>query len=330
MRIMRVLTLLDLNPNGLRARDLLKRLNDDGFNCVRETVYKDLRALEEAHLPVVNEGRGEDAVWKLATHVKVTRHISFEFNELMALFVARESLGFLDHSPMKDAIESLFQKNEKALGPAVHRGIQEVSSTLSVHPGASWASKTTSAVMDTLIAACNEGHVVQIEYKAVSGERASQVATRRLGPKHLTFRNAGAYLVAEDLADGAIKQYALPRIFAATLLDEEYEPGHFDADEFFKSSFGSLNSGEPSEIELFIREPMATFVEERRLHASQSSVRKEGGVSFKMNVKINDELVRWVLSLGSSVVVLAPTSLREQCIQTAELFVRHQSKTKAS
>ena len=321
LRVFKVLQYLDLNPHGLPAREILRKLHDDGFNPVRETVYKDLATLQEAHMPIVNEGKGEDAVWKLKDHIPITRHVSFEFNELMALFIARESLGSLESSPLKDSIESLFSKLENVLGSTVHRGLLELSRNTSMHPGVGWASAGSAAILDTVQDALNEGQVLQVEYQSVSGESAGKITPRRLGPLHLMMRNAGTYLIAIDLESGVMKQYALPRIKAAVMLDEPFDMGHFDPDEYYKSSLGTLNMGDTHEIELFIREPIASFIEERRFHSSQRSVRREGGVALTMSVRVNDELVRWVLSLGGHAQVVRPLVLREKCVEAAEAII---------
>ena len=86
-------------------------------------------------------------------------------------------------------------------------------------------------------------------------------------------------------------------------------------------AFGSLNMGEVHEVELFIREPMASFVEERRLHSSQRTVRKEDGITLVMQVRLNDELTRWILSLGGSVQVIRPDLLQESCVAAAQNFI---------
>jgi len=91
-RILKMIHYLEMNPNGLRARDILVKLEEDGFSCDRTTVYRGLSAIQAVNIPLIQEGAGQDSVWRLFEVTKVSNGVSFDYKELLALFIA--SLNF--------------------------------------------------------------------------------------------------------------------------------------------------------------------------------------------------------------------------------------------
>ena len=76
------------------------------------------------------------------------------------------------------------------------------------------------------------------------------------------------------------------------------------------SGIGVLQIGVVDEIEILVKEPIASYVSERRWHKTQKIIRNQSGILLSMSVKINDELARWVLSLGTHARVNKPEALR--------------------
>lgn len=309
-RILRVLHYLDLHPHGVRARDILNKLHDDGFRCSRETVYRDLSALQQAHIPLAQEGSGETSVWKLFNVVKVDRNISFSYNELLALFISRESLKALHNSPIGELLEQFFLKLEKILGSKAHVALEEFAQSLGFKAKASWQTRVPQEVLDTIHSACIEGHLLEIEYQSVSGERAGKTRPRLVGPESIYFADSGVYLIAKEIKTGLHKTYSLNRVKIAKMQDEPYESHGFSVEDFFKNSLGVFNHGHLSQVEILILEPLASYVSERRWHESQEVIRTRDGIRLKMNVMVNDELARWVLGLGSLATVVGPDNLK--------------------
>jgi predicted DNA-binding transcriptional regulator YafY len=308
-RILRVITQLELNPDGISVRDLHQRLMDEGFRCSMRTVYRDLEAVQAAHFPVTNEGEGENGRWRLNATASISRNIKMSYHEVIALFLARESLETMKGGPLYEAMMSFFEKLDRALDVRAREGLRELSKYMAFRSRATWHSAVAQEVLDTIHNSCEEQMVLEIEYRAASGENKDTVKTRRVGPEAIYFADAGAYLIAKDLANGLIKSYALARIRSATMTEDPYQSEGFDLEEFLKGGIGVLQMGEIETVELFIEEPIASYISERRWHDSQHVVRVQGGVQLKMDVRLNDELARWILGLGPSATVKAPAKL---------------------
>lgn len=313
-RILRILHHLELNSNGLSARDLLGKLNDEGHGCSRETVYRDLKAIEQAFIPLDIDESQDPAKYKLSRVAHVSKDVAFSYVELLALTISRESMRVFDGTTLEDVLSPMFQRLEKLLGLKGEKAMKEFSEYMGFKHKASYGVKVPREVLDTLHQACAEGHILEIDYLATSGSRAGQVATRKLGPEMLFFADSGIYLIAKDLETEShqVKTYAVARIKRAVMSDEEYNSKGFDFDHFHKDSLAVLREGEISKVEIQIKEPMASYISERQWHPSQRSVRTANGVRLSLEVRMNDELVRWILGLGAAAEVLSPQKLRDR------------------
>lgn len=325
-RILRIINMLETNPQGLTVREIHSRLEQTGVNCTVRSIYRDLEAIERVHLPITKDGVREDSRWKLDTVASVSRTIQFSYRELMALFIARNSMESMRGSPIFEPLDQLFSRLEMLLGPRAQEALQEFDQYLGFKARQTWQSGVPQEVLDTIHQACAEGHLLEIEYRAVSGDSKGEIKLRRVGPEAIYFADAGAYLIAKDLESGQHKTYALARVRSAVLLSDTYDSHGFIAKEFLRDGIGLLGSGEAQLVEIEIEEPMASYVSERRWHESQVVTRTENGIRLRMMVKVNDELVRWVLGLGVSSTVISPRSLNSLLIQAAQKIVIRQSE----
>ncbi|MEZ4815063.1 MAG: HTH domain-containing protein [Bdellovibrionota bacterium] len=109
-RILRIISLLEHSSEGMRVPELLSRLNDQGFNCTRRTVYRDLDAIQGCGFPVENSDSGTDTgTWKISRLKNIGTKVVVTYEELLALFLARESLKNYEGSIFYASLESFFK-----------------------------------------------------------------------------------------------------------------------------------------------------------------------------------------------------------------------------
>jgi len=309
LRVFRILHYLETSRQGLRVGEIHQRLHHDGFDIDKRTVHRDLELLQQAHIPLDSEGTGPESRWKMAPFAEVRHHVQFTYHEIFALYVARKSLDHLKGTPLHEALNSLFLKIEKVLGTNTE-AFQEFLQNLAFRPQHTWHTSVPQVILDTVYHTLEEGHVLKISYRSEGGANAGQYVQRTVGPECLYFANGGVYLIAKDLEKNQPRTYALARIKEAEMdTSQAYQKEGLSPDHLFKESFGVLNTGEILPVEIIVEGPIATFVSERRWHESQQTLKTDVGVRIKMNVRINDELARWVLSLGPSATVVAPAPL---------------------
>jgi len=89
------------------------------FCVTKRTLYRDLRALEEAGHPILSEIIDGTTYWKLESSFKGVPPVTFTLNELMALYSSRKLIVSPGRSPFHAELESAFKKIESSL-PAKH------------------------------------------------------------------------------------------------------------------------------------------------------------------------------------------------------------------
>ncbi|NJM10419.1 MAG: WYL domain-containing protein [Bdellovibrionaceae bacterium] len=113
------------------------------------------------------------------------------------------------------------------------------------------------------------------------------------------------------------------------LNNQVYDKQGLSPEKMFKGSIGVLNVGEVKDVEILVSGPVAAYFSERRWHDSQETIKKSEGLLFKFKVKVNDELVRFVLSIGPSATVIKPIELRNAVVHGAEKILDCYKKSAA-
>jgi predicted DNA-binding transcriptional regulator YafY len=331
LRLFRILHYLETHPGGLKVSEIHSRLEHDEMEVTPRTVHRDIDALLQCHLPLSSDGNGPESRWHLAPFAEIRKSIQFTYQEIFSLYVARKSLDHLKGTPIHTALETLFMKIEKLLGKDTQM-FDELLANLAFRPQMTWHTSVAPLILDTVYGALEEGHPLRLVYRAEAGERPGQAAERLVGPECLYFANSSVYLIAVDLAKNEPRTYALARVLEAEMVtSSEYEKQGISPESLFKSSIGILNTGEVDDVEIRLTGPVGTYFAERRWHESQETVRTPDGVVLRLHVKINDELVRFVLGMGSAGTVLKPASLIAQVEATAaDILERYPRKNRAS
>jgi hypothetical protein len=63
-----------------------------------------------------------------------------------------------------------------------------------------------------------------------------------------------------------------------------------DTKTYVDGGIGVLQLGDIHEVEIFVKEPIASYVAERRWHSSQTIIRGQDGITLTLRVKINEGL----------------------------------------
>lgn len=335
VRILNTIKILERNPQGISAEDIHQSLEELGLKVALRTTYRDLDAIAAAHFPLEKKVNDDDGkhLWHFNAIATVGGKIQISYEEIVALVISKEQLAPLKGTSFYKDIQSFFDKVEKLLGPKVQSELQSLRSTYAMAPTPAWATGIPQEVLDVVHNACVESQTIIIEYRSINDAAAGRTSQRKVGPIGLYLVASNIYLIAKDLTDGVVKKFALSRIRSAQWTEEPFEnDGRFAAEQQFKDDFGVLSTGEVTDVTIHIREPIASYVAERRWHASQRVIRKDDlSIDFSLKVRANQELSRWILSLGPAAEVLNPTSLREEVAQLSrEIAGKYGNKKSAA
>ncbi len=160
-----------------------------------------------------------------------------------------------------------------------------------------------------VIKAKREKRKIALNYKSLSG-----TTNRRILHVYSTYTYRGEiYLVAYCELRKDIRDFKLRRANHIELLDETFTPKDgFSVSDYMKNCIG-IFKGEEIKLILKIWGPMAQIVRETIYSDTQiiEEVADEGAILFKATMRGQQEIVAWILSMGSTVQVLEPEGLRK-------------------
>ncbi len=321
--------------NGLSASELRERLIRDGDRTTERRIRETLRKLQDSGIGVWEDQEDCTATgasrWKVQQGVRIGEVLQLNRQELMALYLSRQSLSPLRETSLYRDFESAFEKIEKFLGRPALREFKSFQEEVHFSQVSGLIMNLDKSVVDAAHAACSEGHVFEVLYFSPKRQVWEK---RKLGPHFLTFSGGALYIFAEDLVEKKLKTFSLSRMKEGRMLGEEvYDASRVSYQEAFGQDLGIVRGqgGAQSIVLHFDPGGATTYVRERLWHASQElRPLPSGGVELRMNVGVTSLLVKWILGFEATVQVIEPESLRDQVASAAQSIVdRYRRKNAA-
>ena len=309
---------------GRSVRELLEALRERGFDVKERTVYRDLEGLLASGFPIEQTKSSQGSRYRLDPGTKDTP-LRLTPATLLGLFVARGLLGPLEGSPLAEPIAELFREIESKASAAHRAALKSLAAEVEFQDGARWNLGSHPEIVDTLRSACAERQVLAVVYQSAGGGHPK---AKRLGPHRLYFVRGTLYLIAEDLADGRIKPYAVARFKSATMTEAAFEKPAVDVEALWRDSFGIYRGDRPEAVALVITATLASYIREQQWHHSQKITElDDGGIRLDLTVALTPDFIRWVLGLGDQAQVVQPPALVTAVQEEASrLLRRYQAK----
>lgn len=280
------------------------------FKVRRETVYRDLRALEEVGFPISGDVHGLKSHPRLDPGFAATSvSIPFSHAELLALTFATSATDHLKGTPLQDDLQSALEKVRTHIpGPTLDRLVLTTPLFGPYRKGAK-SYKAHRETIATLCQAMVERHRCHVEYQSPQRETPSRF---QLDPYRLFEFQGGLYMFAYVPAHKTVITMAIERIKSLTSTDESFTIIKGFSFEALRDKAFGVTTEEPMNVVLRFRKDQAPYVRERIWHPTQKLTELRNGdlrLSFRAGGKI--EIVRWILSWGSAATILQPKTLRQ-------------------
>lgn len=140
---------------------------------------------------------------------------------------------------------------------------------------------------------------------------------RTVHPYHLSNVRGDWYLVAYDEFRQGIRNFAVGRIEEWKLLTETFKRDpEFSVGKYMEAGFQAEHGGDVADVCIRFAPLAARYVREKHWHPSQQIQEQDnGGLILKFQTSGLGEVKRWVLQYGGDAEVIAPESLRQDCIK---------------
>lgn len=164
-----------------------------------------------------------------------------------------------------------------------------------------------------VIKAKREKRKISLNYKSLSGDE-----NQRILHVYSTYTYRGEiYLIAYCELRKAIRDFKLRRANQIRLLEETFiQDKGFSMSDYMKNCIG-IFKGEEIELKLKIWGPMAQVIRET-IYSDTQTIKElpdEEAILFKATMRGKEEIVAWILSMGSMVQVIKPEELRQTIVE---------------
>lgn len=312
-RILRLVRKLEHSRSGLTIEEL-----GDELDVGRRTVYRDLRALEEAGFRLeTSGGDGTPTKWRFTEGQRRSLSSTFTENELLSLYFCLNVLAPLKGTPLRDGVESLLDKIESAFGAKERERYGDAIFTHVARLGPTRDYRRHGATMSAVSHGCLDRKKVEVTYRAAEDEKPKAYLFH---PYCLVYSGGEIYTVGYSELRKALRTLRIDRIERIALTDRAFErPREFDAEDYVLRGFGMYAEGEATPVRIEFRGDAARSVREKEWHPTQQVREKPGGrIEVRMRVQGLSEVARWVLHHAPNARVLEPAALARTVREWAE------------
>ncbi len=284
-----------------------------------KTVQRDLDYLrDELEAPI--EFRREENGYAYSRDDYVLPFLPVDGGDLFAIGVAAQVLHLLGGTPLARTLSSCYGRLARLMPPSVRLRPEIVREMLTLRAAAfrPVSEDTWVAVSESL----QKGVALSIRYRH-PGESPGEPRTIR--PYALVLAGSDWMVLAEDQSQ--IKNFYLARITNARVTAERYAiPKDFDADAFFRNTFGLfVGKGKGAAFRFRVRFSAEVSDEIREMvwHPKQKiETDPEGRAILELPAEALREARRFILAYGRHAEVLSPPELVDEMRREAEALGR--------
>lgn len=307
VRMLKILVDLD-RLGGVDVYELAER-----YGTSVRTIRRDLDALHDVGLPLVEENDGRRKRWRVQ-YRHIASHVSslLDANHYLALRVATSQAGPARSVPSVLAtLEDLADKIEKAIGPTGRRQLASLERCFYSYEKFAYR-KAPPDVLSRLVDAIAEKRVCTITYRTPKPGAAESHFD--ILPLCLFTHQGAPYLMSFILKHQVVGNLNLHRMTAVQVQKHSAEPpADFDPQTHENTAFGVFSGGVQTRYVLDFTAAIAPYIRERVWHPSQSVEElHDGGLRLSFACGASYEVTAWVASWRDGVTVQEPQTLRSE------------------
>ncbi|MDD5702886.1 MAG: WYL domain-containing protein [Dehalococcoidales bacterium] len=315
-RLLKEQILLYQHPHGLDVKEIASR-------CLvsKRTIYRDFKALEsELGIPI----------WEQGTNRGITEGyflppVNFTLQEAVIIFLAArllENYVYL-YNPN---FASTFMKLNTIVPAPLKKQIENMLEYFNRKP----QKEISFSNLNTLIQAWLSQRQVKIYYQETEDDHPVE---RMIDPYFIEISVIGCalFILAFCHLKNTIRAFHFERIIGEVIMESgTFEiPVDFNAIEYLSSTWGINFDNEIEVVKLRFKNNIDALTMINRFHPFQS-IETQSNDSTILTLKVRDRnnLIYWIMGLGTKVEVLEPQALRKQICNEAKSLLDIYSENK--
>lgn len=283
----------------VKAQDLADR-----FDISLRTVYRDIRSLEEAGVPLYGEaGVGYSLVdgYRLPP-------VMFTPNEAMAFVTAEKLMAKFTDRALQENFTSAMYKVKAVLKGSDKEMVENLDSQIIVK-GRKEDKNAADNVLDVLLKAIADKKVVEMTYKSFGNEESTD---RLIEPIGIFHENENWYTIAYCHLREDYRQFRIDRVIAASLTAQIQKPRNTLKEyQEYKDKIAATENLQKAVIR--VDKKYAGYLQERRhFYGFVSEIEYDDYVDMTfLSQWLHEGLGRWYLAFADCAEILEPQSLVE-------------------
>jgi predicted DNA-binding transcriptional regulator YafY len=297
-RLTAILTQLQ-SKRTIKAQEIADR-----FGISLRTVYRDVRALEEAGIPVIGEaGMG----YSLMEGYRLPP-VMFTKEEAMSFLVAEKFYEKIaDHSSSQH-FKTAITKIKSVLRNQEKDTLENISPLVAVFKNRNTLhQKGKGNLLQLILENLGKKTLLHIEYTTFDKEETTSRIVEPVGIYH-SFEQW--YLIAWCRLRKDYRNFRLDRIESLKILNETFDSVHPSLQEYLEKVAKNENL-----LKVVLDIPLSDYKylkEQRYDHGFVFEKRKESSVEMTFMTSSVEGFVRWIVMLADFVTVLEPTEIKDR------------------
>lgn len=284
----------------------------DRFEVSLRTIYRDIRSLEEAGLPIVSEvGVGYSMMdgYRLPP-------ILFSKEEALTFITAEKLMDrFTDYSLNKDYKAAMY-KIRAVLRSAEKDYIEEVESQIAVLPN-TYLPEGNKIPLQAILKSITDKTVLRIDYFANHSQEHSERSVEPVGVFHL---GDNWHLIAYCLLRKDYRDFRLDRISKIQASSQSFQKSHPPLQSFLDKL---AHEKELIEVVIKVRKDMYRHIgDQKYYHGFVSQEIQDDVVEMNFLAGSVEGFARWYMIFGDIAEIVKPDSIKNKVRELAENILK--------
>lgn len=322
-KIVQILKVIDLiaRPNGATTKEILEILEKTD----RKVPQRVIMTIEGIGFPVNEEDDETSRYKRFVLDREFAKRFqksgvpdfSFKLSEIVALYFMRAQAKTIAGSSIEDDLEPVFKRLDAFVPEGMDEKVQDLNRLFVTTDKLSKDYAGKERIIEDLIDAVLEKQTCFVEYDSFE---SGKVVKFRIDPLHIFEHSGGLYLFVRSTKYDSILVLALERIITLTTTGDTFDyPNGFDPKGRLDKSFDLIFDGD-FETSIWVSASQARYVRERKYFQNQNiKDNPDGSIILHLKTSGRYSVMRWVLSQGSEVEVIAPEDFREEVKRELEV-----------
>jgi predicted DNA-binding transcriptional regulator YafY len=293
----------------------------DRFHISLRTVYRDVRALEEAGVPI----GAEAGVGYFLSEGYQLPPVMFSKSEAAALLTGEKLLAKLGDKSVGEHFSNAMQKIRAVLRLKEKEYLETLEKSLSVHR---FTPKISEQFPNNFLSDVQESigskRVLEMEYFSQYNE---QITTRKIEPLGICYISNRWHLIAWCRLRQDYRDFRLDRIKGLHISDEKYAPRrHTSLQDYLRQV---TKREQTMKFVVEFETSVAKYLHEQKFYYGWVDEFASGDkiqMTF-LGCSSLDYFCRWLLLCGNAVEIIEPESLQDRMQQLTEEVYLHYRKT---